>query len=242
MMTARTELSAPLRALVDERLDAIDRVLLQVGVSRGERQDVVQEVEAQLFEMLARRSADEPAREDVLAVLAELDPPEAYAPEGLRHRLRSLRPAAAPQQPQPSLLALGSAFAAAATVLAPAAVVALEIDLDNSLGLLALVVMFGIVPLAVTACGFVSIARIRRSDGALFGLPAALFAAILNPLLLCNALLVVGVMVMAEIGMILVGGLALLAVNAFVVRYAWKLVSAGYQREQGVSRSYLSGA
>src|SRR5262245_61484799 len=85
MTTAmRTELDAPLRALVERRLDGIDRVLLAAGVSRGERCGIVEEVEAQIYEMLARRADGPPTRQDVLAVLAALDPPEAYAPEGYR--------------------------------------------------------------------------------------------------------------------------------------------------------------
>ena len=44
MTMTRKELDAPLRALVDGRLDAIDRVLLLAGVARSERFSVVEEV------------------------------------------------------------------------------------------------------------------------------------------------------------------------------------------------------
>jgi len=64
--------------LIDARLDAIDRALLG-RVSRAERLDVVGEVESRIDELLhARCGPSEPSREDVLAVLAQLDPPEAY--------------------------------------------------------------------------------------------------------------------------------------------------------------------
>lgn len=66
------------RALIDARLDAIDRALLG-RVSRAERLDVVGEVESRIGELLhARCGSSEPSREDVLAALAQLDPPEAY--------------------------------------------------------------------------------------------------------------------------------------------------------------------
>ena len=77
-MTTAT-LSPALRALIDERLDGIDRVLRHARTPRPERLEILDSVENQILEMLAKRTADEPTRRDLLAVLAELDPPEAYA-------------------------------------------------------------------------------------------------------------------------------------------------------------------
>ncbi|WP_165249748.1 hypothetical protein [Paludisphaera soli] len=67
------------RILIDARLDAIDRALLG-RVSRAERLDVVGEVESRIDELLQGRvgSGREASRDDVLAVLSRLDPPEAY--------------------------------------------------------------------------------------------------------------------------------------------------------------------
>jgi hypothetical protein len=48
---------------------------------RSERVEIVREVESQIFELLAERNSDELTREDVLAVLGRLDPPEAYLPD-----------------------------------------------------------------------------------------------------------------------------------------------------------------
>jgi hypothetical protein len=73
----RIQLSTALRSLIDSRLDTIDRMLLS-RVPRGERLAIVREVEAQIDELLGEREADEVSREDVLAVLGRLDPPEAY--------------------------------------------------------------------------------------------------------------------------------------------------------------------
>ncbi len=80
MSVATTDLSRSTQHLIDSRLDTIDRMLLG-RVSRQERLEIVREVEAQIFEQLHERGADEFSREDVLAVLGRLDPPEAYLPE-----------------------------------------------------------------------------------------------------------------------------------------------------------------
>lgn len=82
MMIATEPLSASLQTLVDSRLDTIDRMLLG-RVARTDRMAIVREVESQIFELLqGRGEAGELGRDDVLAVLARLDPPEAYLSEG----------------------------------------------------------------------------------------------------------------------------------------------------------------
>jgi hypothetical protein len=71
-----------LRALIDARLDTIERMLLG-RVARPDRLAIVRDVEGQIHEMIAGRCEGDsaPDRDDVLAVLADLDPPEAYLPE-----------------------------------------------------------------------------------------------------------------------------------------------------------------
>jgi hypothetical protein len=76
----RIHLSQTLQSLIDSRLDTIERMLLG-HVPRAERIAIVGEVESQIHELLGEREADDLSREDVLAVLARLDPPEAYLPE-----------------------------------------------------------------------------------------------------------------------------------------------------------------
>jgi hypothetical protein len=80
MTTVTDQLSGALQALVDSRLDTIDRMLLG-RVPRQDRLAIVREVESQIFELLQERGARELDRDDVLAVLARLDPPEAYLPD-----------------------------------------------------------------------------------------------------------------------------------------------------------------
>jgi hypothetical protein len=99
-----------LRSLIDARLDTIERMLLG-RVARPDRLAIVRDVEGQIHEMLAGRCAGEsaPDRDDVLAVLADLDPPEAYLPEegeGIstghgRLRVRLVAPTREPASSQP---------------------------------------------------------------------------------------------------------------------------------------------
>jgi hypothetical protein len=72
-----------LQALIDARLDTIDRMLLG-RMSRTERLSIVKEVESQIYEQLHVNEAAELGRAEVLAVLGRLDPPEAYLPEERR--------------------------------------------------------------------------------------------------------------------------------------------------------------
>jgi len=80
MTMTMVELSESLQAMIDSRLDTIDRILLG-RMSRADRIAIVREVESQIHELLQEQTRGEPDREDILAVLARLDPPEAYIPE-----------------------------------------------------------------------------------------------------------------------------------------------------------------
>ncbi len=90
-MMVATEISSEAQALIDARLDTIDRMLLG-RVPRSERLGIVREVESQIHDLLADTGAEGPTREDVLVVLARLDPPEAYlGDEDLKASLRPER-------------------------------------------------------------------------------------------------------------------------------------------------------
>src|SRR4051812_37924107 len=100
-MSTITSVRVPesLQTLIDSRLDTIDRMLLG-RLPRGERLEVVREVESQVFEHLQERAGgEELSREDVLDALRRLDPPEAYLPEEFgaeasqRVRVAASRPA-----------------------------------------------------------------------------------------------------------------------------------------------------
>ncbi len=82
-----TELAPSLQWLVDARLDNIDRALLSTDISRYERRQIVSTVEDQIQELVARIDKDEPSREDLLRILASLDPPEAYGSGSMQQDL-----------------------------------------------------------------------------------------------------------------------------------------------------------
>ena len=232
MTTAPLTLESSLQALLDDRLDAIDRVLLRAGVSRGERRSIVEEVEAHVYEMLSRKTEGDPQRADVVSVLATLDPPEAYAPEPYRRRVRET---AQPKpivlrRPQPSLLALGSA--AWAMICIFITMVLGYLMVEGEAGQLIIILAAVLLPsaLAVTGCGIWAIVKIRKSEGWLFGLRAALIAALMLPILLGNGILVVGAMLFDGYGLVGIAFLAVMACNAVVVYHIWKMVASGYQR------------
>jgi hypothetical protein len=80
---ANPELNPELRNLIDARLDAIEDVLRRARMPHSERRHIVGEVETQIFELLGRRG-ENLTREDVIAVLDSLDPPESYIPDELQ--------------------------------------------------------------------------------------------------------------------------------------------------------------
>ena len=93
---AATPLTDSLQSLIDARLDTIDRMLLG-RVNRHDRLAIVREVESQIFDLLEGREAGSLDRDDVLAVLARLDPPEAYLPDEDSTVARPARVSASPR-------------------------------------------------------------------------------------------------------------------------------------------------
>ncbi len=71
------ELPVDARARLDAHLDAVEEALQASGGSRKQRCGIVDDLESQILEMLARRSAT-PVLSDVEEVLGTLDSPEAY--------------------------------------------------------------------------------------------------------------------------------------------------------------------
>jgi hypothetical protein len=92
MTVATARISESFQTLIDSRLDTIDRIL-SGRIPRQERTAIVMEVESQIYELLHARDADELTREAVLAVLARLDPPEAYIPDDTESLAASSRAA-----------------------------------------------------------------------------------------------------------------------------------------------------
>jgi hypothetical protein len=79
-MATTMELDKQLQALVDARLDTIDRMLLG-QIPRSDRLSILREVESQIEELLAERDPASITRDDIIDILRQLDPPEAFVPE-----------------------------------------------------------------------------------------------------------------------------------------------------------------
>ena len=183
-MTA-AELNPEFRTLIDARLDAIEQILLRVQVSYSERRHIVGEVESQIFELLSRRG-ENPAREDIVAVLDSLDPPEAYVPEELRGKLGEPAvglSAAKPKGPRVSKLAVINAVLVALLLLVGIPMLATSHSRDTA----DIAFSFGLNLFLASLLGIVALVRVLRSGGRLRGVPFALFAVIAFPLCLINA-------------------------------------------------------
>jgi hypothetical protein len=75
------ELNAEVRSRIEAHLDAVESVLVAAGHTRAARLAVVDDLEAQILEMLNQSGAT-PTEADVEAVLGRLDAPAAYGDGG----------------------------------------------------------------------------------------------------------------------------------------------------------------
>ena len=90
------------QALIDSRLDTIDRILMG-RMTRADRLAIVREVESQIHELLGERDPESLEREDVLEVLGRIDPPEAYLPDEMGSEPAPVpRGASVPMRPRAS--------------------------------------------------------------------------------------------------------------------------------------------
>ncbi len=85
---------------IDAHLDAIDNVLLKEGMSRTERQAITDEIASQIREILNERHGPSPDAVRVRAIIAELDPPEAYQASAEQRSA----PAAAQEKAEPAVI------------------------------------------------------------------------------------------------------------------------------------------
>jgi hypothetical protein len=159
-MTAEM-LNPHLRSLMDARLDAIDRVLVQARIGWTERRNIVEEVETQIFELLTRRGPS-PTEEDVLAVLAAIDPPEAYLPEEAREQ--PVVATAIPAAPRFEWSAWAGQTLRAARRFARGAACVLALVVVNGVVVALIVSSDGFIPWMVTLCalGWLNYEAIRR--------------------------------------------------------------------------------
>ena len=194
-MGLTAKLHTAVQRCIDDHLDLIDEMLRGSGMSRSERQSILDDVQTQVLDMLAERAEGEPTVEEVRAVIAELDPPESYATEG---EVGGERPAHTPRPATSSrfskLAIIGAFWGSLPFVFAillalvaylnpgdrssPAGVVILQVLL-LPLGPVALTAPFG-----TTILGWIAVAQIRYSAGRLHGLGLALANSLVYPILL----------------------------------------------------------
>jgi hypothetical protein len=94
------EMAADVRARLDAHLDAVEEALRASGRTREQRRGIVDDLEAQILDMLAGRSAA-PSTADLEAVLATVDPPAAYRETAAGSPGMPASPAQRPVNPVP---------------------------------------------------------------------------------------------------------------------------------------------
>ncbi len=255
MSQAAPDLPDDVRRRIDEHLDAIERILLRGSVTRIERRSIVDEVETQIYEMLAARPDQEPAAA-VSAILAELDPPTAYSAEdalgagpargeappaaeselfrslrarllmgNLRRQWRRWWSPAAHVRRVSPPAVVGAVWAGFALLLAMLAAASGRPP-EPLVGLMLLVGCSGTV--GVTLLGFVALRRIRRSEGREYGLPLALVEAFLFPAVLAN-LALIGILAATDgAGLVVLAALIIIAANVALGRFAWRRFGPGF--------------
>lgn len=224
-MTTTAELSPALQGLLDERLDSIERVLIRAGVSRGERRDIVQDVESQIYDELGRQTEGEPTRRDVLAVLAKLDPPESYAPEGLSPPAAKLDRISGAVVTS-SLAVVGAVMAGVAAKITALGVLFGLFNSEREVLLIGL--MLGVaLALPASVCGVIACMQIVRLGRR--GRGAAIFAVTSFPVL-CTVLVAGYVILNSDgLGTLVMIVTVLLAVTALFL-IAGRLIEAGLAR------------
>ena len=239
MSQAVPELPSEVRKRIDDYLDRVERVLVRSDVSRAERRSIVDELETQIYEMLASRSAEDPSSA-ITEILAGLDPPEAYSPEpppaatsvparsfgtsrfsprevwGHWRQWWSVQPETQRLSPPALLAAVWSGTA----ILFLAVTFAFHRPPALLLGLLFLVGLTA--PIGVTVLGFLGVRRIRRPGSTEYGLPLALIETFFFPILFANLALIGVLAASAEAGLVLLAALVIIAANIGLARYAWR--------------------
>lgn len=211
MTPDRMELPPEVRSKVDAHLDAVEQAFRRSGAGREEARSITDDVETQILDMLTTRAAGRtPTVEDVNAVLAQLDPPEAYtgsaeARTGAGETQAVVLPAAPPRPPakpkfcRTAILALLGfvpvpVFVMLAITLgpfvarvqpvpggAPAAPSVFRIFICCDVIPLIAIPLIGV--LWTTILGIVAIIQIHRAKGQLRGMGLAIFDAVVSPAL-----------------------------------------------------------
>jgi hypothetical protein len=210
------ELKRPLRNLIDNRLDGIDRILIEAGAPRAERGNILSDIEGQIYEMLrAAVGEEEPTRPDVLDVLAKLDPPEAYAPEEQREKAVEFKPAPmippkpsladSPDKGRTSTIGILACVGGLMTLVIglPGSILIALMDSETAFVFLILVsLIFLCVGLPACVLGIISALSVRKSNGKLDNITCAAIGITAFPLCLINAAMLATAVSESEIDVI----------------------------------------
>ncbi len=205
-MSTLTELDHAYVVLIESRLDSIERNLMNSGVGRRERQDIVAGVERQVHELLEAHPG-KLTRDAVLQVLGSLAPPESYCslPTGPRPVRQAQFAAPGPREPRPAFPAPASGGPVVAAQLQPGRPQPPQQCMSPECGarktssfafaalVLALlsiptVILFpigAILALAGAICGGVAWHQIQRTGGRLGGKGMAVFSFVVFGIYVC---------------------------------------------------------
>lgn len=173
MNTFSNVMPADARKLLDDHLDAVERVLAESGMSRLERRVVCDEVETQAGEMAIARANGEITCHIMQSVISELDPPAGYRQPA---EPAPSHPALSPPPQKLSSFAIGS-------VIVPIIATMLLLSSDGALGVIGWV---GGVAVISFLLSMIAIRDIRLSSGRTTGIGFAVFGMLAIPLLVMN--------------------------------------------------------
>ncbi|MCE5229922.1 hypothetical protein LLG95_10045 [bacterium] len=203
-MNESPEINAASVRLIDEHLDAVEATLARGGTSRTERRRIIDELEVQIHDMLAARG-ESPTEEDVRELLAQLDPPQAYAngDEPAASRELPLQNAAPVERKFSITAVVGAIWAPFFFVTLIKMLIGFNIENYFTLILPTYLLNIGVLgvigllaPFGTTILGWVAVSQIRHSRGRVYGLGLALFDGLFFPLMLLDALffVLIGIM------------------------------------------------
>lgn len=214
------QLDPDTRARLERHLDAVEDVLRRYEQPRATRSAILDELENQILDKLTQQTTGDTATlDDLHTVLADMDPPEAYARNSID--LPAPSPFAFPDEPPPKLnratllgllwiawfaLAPLVAVLLVFTVVQPAYDPARDISLGlepslstpaiyayqtwwGTLILIFICIPGLLAPIATTLLGWIGLNQIKASHGREMGLGLALFNKLFFPVVLLNAVL-----------------------------------------------------
>jgi hypothetical protein len=189
---------------IDRHLDAVERQLQAAGTERSKRRGIVDDLETQILDMLAAKNLEAATPADVDEVLARLDPPEAYSGQAAFHR--PVESAAVSRSRTGFCREAGQAWRWLALGLLGLGGWWFEMAMSNAIRgghllaqdalppvWLVMAYVAGAVlstaaavagPIVGTSLGWIATKRIRTSQGAEYGLPYSVIAALFYPAIL----------------------------------------------------------